>query len=145
MNVSEVGFLISKIHQLSGRIFNKLLKDNDIEFNSAQGRILFVLWKTDEIPIKELSNKTLLGKSTLTSMLDRLEEQGHITRLSSKEDRRATIIKLTEENKRQKEKYGLVSRQMSDFYYTGFTPEEIQDFEAYLNRVQENLRKLRKS
>ena len=47
MKRSEGGFLVSKIHQLSRRIFNKLLKEQGITFNSAQGRILFVLWKKD--------------------------------------------------------------------------------------------------
>jgi DNA-binding MarR family transcriptional regulator len=61
---SEGGFLVSKVHQLSGRIFNRLLRENGIEFNSAQGRILFALWQGDGIPIRELSEKTRLSKSS---------------------------------------------------------------------------------
>jgi DNA-binding MarR family transcriptional regulator len=91
---SEGGFLLSKVHQLMGRVFNRLLREHGIEFNSAQGRILFVLWKGDGIPITELAEETMLGKSTLTSMLDRLEEAGHIRRERSPEDRRVTLIRL---------------------------------------------------
>lgn len=77
----EGGFLIAKIHQLSGRIFAKIMKKSGIdEINPAQGRILFVLWNKDEIPISELSKKTMLSKSTLTSMLDRLEKAGYVIR-----------------------------------------------------------------
>jgi len=73
------GFLISKIHRLSGRIFTKLLKEYNIgEINRAQGRIMFPLWKEDGISINELSQKTALSKTSLTSMLDRLEKAGHI-------------------------------------------------------------------
>jgi hypothetical protein len=40
------GFLISQIHQLKGRVFEKMLKDIGLEaFNGAQGRILYVLWE----------------------------------------------------------------------------------------------------
>ena len=136
---SEGGFLVSKVHQLSGRIFNRLLRENGIEFNSAQGRILFVLWQGDGIPIKELSERTRLSKSTLTSMLDRLEASGHITRESSAEDRRAVLVSLTEENRLQRGLYDRVSEEMTGLFYEGFTPEEVEEFEGYLRRILENL------
>ena len=72
------GFLIARIHQLAGRIFTRKLKEYNIEINPAQGRMMFVLWREGEIPINELAKKTSLGKSTLTSMLDRLEASGFI-------------------------------------------------------------------
>lgn len=141
MRRSEGGFLVSKIHQLSGRIFNRLLREQGIDFNSAQGRILFVLWDKDRIPIKELSERTQLSKSTLTSMLDRLEGTGHIVREPSGEDRRVILVKLTEENRRQKDRYDQVSREMTELYYDGFTREEVEMFEGYLRRVLVNLQK----
>ncbi len=91
------GFLISKIKQIQGRVFERMLDENGIsEFNGAQGRILFVLWETDDIPISMLSEQTGLAKTTLTSMLDRLERSGHILRLPDPDDRRAVRICLTE-------------------------------------------------
>jgi len=142
MRRGEGGFLVSKIHQLSGRIFNRLLREQGIDFNSAQGRILFVLWERDGIPIKELSEKTQLSKSTLTSMLDRLEGAGHIVREPSSDDRRVILVKLTEENRRQKDRYDQVSREMTDLYYDGFAWEEVEEFEGYLRRVLVNLQKV---
>jgi len=136
---SEGGFLISKIHQLSGRIFNRLLKEHGIEFNSAQGRILFVLWEKDGIPIRELSDKTRLSKSTLTSMLDRLEGTGHIAREPSGEDRRVILVRLAEENRRHRRLYDQVSEEMTGLFYEGFAWEEITEFEGYLRRILDNL------
>jgi len=47
---SRGGFYISQIKQIQGRIFEKLLKANDIDgFNGAQGRIFFVLWQEDQL------------------------------------------------------------------------------------------------
>ena len=77
--VSETngGFLISQINKVSGRIFEKLLSNAGVDaFNGAQGRILYVLWKQDNIPIIKLSKKTGLAKTTLTSMLDLMENAG---------------------------------------------------------------------
>jgi DNA-binding MarR family transcriptional regulator len=135
----EGGFLIAKIHQLSGRIFAKKLKEYDIEINPAQGRIMFVLWREDEIPIHELARKTSLGKSTLTSMLDRLEEMGFIIRVPTKQDRRKILIKRTEKDKSFQELYIQVSQDMTTLYYNGFNASEIDQFEAYLRRIFNNL------
>ena len=82
------GVLISQIKQIQGRIFGKLLTEAGVdEFNGAQGRILYVLWQQENLPIVELSRRTGLAKTTLTSMLDRMEGLGHITRCFDPKDR----------------------------------------------------------
>ena len=137
---SEGGFLMAKIHQLSGRIFTKLLKKHKInEINPAQGRIMFVLWQTDNISINELAKQTSLGKSTLTSMLDRLEESGYVKRIPSKDDRRKTMIQRTEKDKSFQDLYVKVSKEMHDVYLKGFTDSETRQFETYLKRIFDNL------
>ncbi len=137
--ITQGGFLISKIHQLSGRIFARMLKEHQIEINPAQGRILFALWQNDHISIQELAQKTALGKSTLTRMLDRMQAEGHIIRLFPEEDRRKVFINLTEENKKMKTAYEDVSSEMSEIFYDGFSEEEIRQFENQLNRILKNL------
>ena len=136
---SQGGFLIAKIHQLSGRIFTKLLKKHQIEINPAQGRIMFVLWRDDNIPIQELAKKTSLSKTTLTSMLDRLEIMGYITRVPSNEDRRKICIKLTEKDKSLHEKYRQVSLEMTELFYQGLSNDEIDLFEKQLEKTYKNL------
>lgn len=136
------GYLISKIHQLSGRVFAKKLKSYKIDqINPAQGRILFALWQQDNIPIQQLSSKTALSKSTLTRMLDRLEETGHIKRSFPDDDRRKVLIQLTEQDRKMKQTYEEVSKDMVDLFYKGFSDNEIIEFEKYLDRVYNNLLK----
>ncbi len=140
MKRTQGGYLISKIHQVSGRTFTKILKEAKItDINPAQGRILFSLWKRDDVPITELVKGTLLHKSTLTKMLDRLEQTGHILRAPSNKDRRIIHIKLTEKNKRLQKKYDKVSDRMRDIYYKGFTQAEMRQLNDLLSRVLDNL------
>ena len=133
------GFLISKIHRLSGRIFARMLREHGIEINPAQGRILFVLWQKDGLSISELAKRSSLGKSTLTSMLDRLEEAGYILREHSVEDRRAILVKRTAKDRAAQAAYERVSSAMTALYYTGFTDTEIDRFEEMLGRILDNL------
>ncbi|MCP4544647.1 MAG: MarR family transcriptional regulator [Chloroflexi bacterium] len=137
--VRRGGFLISKIHHLSGRIFARKLKEYQVEINPAQGRIMFVLWQEPGIAISDLAKKTSLGKSTLTSMLDRLEEMGYVTRVRSKEDRRRIMIQRTEKDKSWQDTYAQVSQDMDALYYDGFSESQIDEFEQYLERLLDNL------
>ncbi|MFH1513398.1 MAG: MarR family transcriptional regulator [Bacillota bacterium] len=134
------GFLISQIKQVSGRIFEKLLAQAGVNaFNGAQGRILYVLWQLDGIPIVELSKKTGLAKTTLTSMLDRMEQAGLLRRAYDPADRRQIRISLTGQARLLRGGYDAVSRAMSAVYYAGFTDEEIITFETTLRRILKNL------
>ncbi|MDE5892584.1 MAG: MarR family transcriptional regulator [Acetatifactor sp.] len=134
------GFLISQIKQIQGRIFSRLLVEAKIEeFNGAQGRILYVLWQEDNLPIVELAKRTGLAKTTLTGMLDRMESQGHVVRCCDTKDRRQIRIRLTEQAQRLEEKYGQVSDEMSRLFYKGFADEEIKALENGLERILRNL------
>ncbi|MBB6481772.1 MarR family winged helix-turn-helix transcriptional regulator [Spirochaeta isovalerica] len=134
------GILLSKVHQLSGRIFNRLLKDSRFdELNGAQGRILFVLWEQDDIPITDLAKKSMLTKSTLTAMLDKLETTGFIRRVSDPSDRRKIRIQRTGKDRDFQKLFTRVSEDMTGIWYDGFSNEEVESFETYLQRVLDNL------
>jgi len=130
---------MAKIRQVGGRISERILKQHGIEINSAQGRIMFVLWQNDGISINELAKKTHLKKSTLTSMLDRLEKMGYIKRQRSKKDRRKILIKRTEKDRTMEKKYVEVSEEMTRLYYKGFSESQIVHFEKDLEQILNNL------
>lgn len=133
------GFLITKIKHLSGRIFARMLREQEIEINPSQGRIMFVLWQEDALPITELAKRTGLGKSTLTSMLDRLETAGFLVRERSETDRRTILVKRTAKDRAFQARYEEVSKEMGDIYYAGLSKQEIRQFEETLRKILANL------
>ncbi len=139
MSQREGGFLITQIHHLGRRVFTELLKKHDMEIGPGQGRILFALWQKDNVPVKDLTKRTLLRKSTLSELLDNLEAAGHIKRVQSDEDRRKTLIRLTDKTRKLQTTYFKLSADMTDIFYKGFAPEEIDELESYLHRILENL------
>jgi mobile rSAM pair MarR family regulator len=140
------GFLITKIKQLGDRIFEKVLSAKNIDaFNGPQGRILYVLWQEDGVPIKIVSEKSGLAITSLTTMLERMEKQGLIQRVQSEKDKRKTLLHLTEKARSLKNDYDSVSDQMNQIYYKGFADDEITQFENYLNRIRLNLEEWQES
>ena len=143
---SNGGFLVTKIKQLGDRIFEKVLTEKGIDaFNGAQGRILYVLWQQDGVPIKTVSDSCGLAITSLTTMLERMERQGLIRREADVKDKRKTLLFLTEKAKALKDDYDDVSAQMGALYYKGFSDDEVRQFEGYLQRIQQNLEEKLKS
>lgn len=136
---SQSGFLMAKIRQVSERIFVRMLKEYGIEINPAQGRIMFALWQKDGIAINELVQKTKLEKSTLTSMLDRLEEMGYIKRQRCRKDRRKVLIYRTKKDKAMENKYVEISQELTRLFYKGFSESQIDHFEQDLEQILDNL------
>lgn len=127
-------------------MFERLLQECGVEeFNGPQGRILYVLWQKDGVPIVELSQKTGLAKNTLTAMLGRMEENGLIARRTSKRDRRQSLIALTDKARGLQTKYDEVSQQMNRLFFSGFGETEIKELEGYLDRIVKNLERSEKN
>ncbi len=135
------GFYITQIKQLQDRIFDRLLFENGIEISGGQGRILFILWKTNNLTISEISEKTSLAKNTVSVVINGMVNKGIVERNINPENRRQTIVSLTEYAKSLQTKYEIVSQQMNLLFYQGFSEDDQKQFEHYLARILETLTK----
>ena len=134
------GFFVSRVHQLCGRVFEKLLKDSGVEaFNGAQGRILYVLWEYGQMSMVDISKNTSLAKTTLTSMIDRMEASGLVTRTYDARDRRQILVSITKKAQKYRDRYNEISDQMNAIFYNGFSEKEIKTLEKGLARIIRNL------
>lgn len=133
------GFYITQIKQLQDRIFERLLLENGIEISGGQGRILFILWKTDNLTISEISEQTSLAKNTVSVVINGMVNKGIVERNINSANRRQTIVSLTEYAKSLQDRYEAVSWQMNALFYRGFSEKEREQFEQYLVRILETL------
>ncbi|MDE6815139.1 MAG: MarR family winged helix-turn-helix transcriptional regulator, partial [Lachnospiraceae bacterium] len=115
------------------------LRENGIEISGGQGRILFVLWKNDNLTVSEISRKTSLAKNTVSIVVDGMVHKGIVEREINPENRRQTIISLTEYARTLRAKYEQVSQQMNHLFYQGFSEEERVEFERCLARILDTL------
>jgi len=68
-----------------------------IDLTPPQFDVLATLGNTPGMSCKELSEKTLITKGTLTGVVDRLIEKGMVVRTVQEHDRRSVMIALTEQ------------------------------------------------
>lgn len=59
--------------------------------------VLEALLHKGPLPVKAIGEKVLLTSGSMTAAIDRLEERGLVARGSAPDDRRSTIVRLTDE------------------------------------------------
>ena len=141
MNKHYGGTLISQIKQLQDRVFNKILKEEGIyEFNGQQGRILFSLWKDEKLSLIELSKRTSLAKTTLSTMIDRMRKNGLVVVEESKEDKRNLVIYLSDKTLALEDKINNATKRITDIFYKDFSEKEANELDRLLIKIKENLK-----
>ncbi len=130
------GFLISKIKYLNDRVFEKILAEEGVEaFNGTQGRILYILWDKDKVPIKIISKETGLAITSLTTILENMENDGLIVRIKDENDKRQTMISLTKKARNLSKNFNNVSKKMNKIFYKDFTKEQINVMEEGIEKI----------
>lgn len=72
---------------------------DELGLTYPQYLVLLVLWETDSVNLKTLSEKLYLQSNTLTPLLKRMQEMGLIDRVRSQQDERSVVISLTPKGK----------------------------------------------
>ncbi len=75
--------------------------------------VMMVLWEKKSINVGQLGETLRLDAGTLTPLLKRLEKAGYVTRKKSSKDERVTVISLTSEGDKLKEKCKDIPLQMA--------------------------------
>ncbi len=77
---------------------SRLLRSQGL--TTCQADVLFTLGNTSGMSFKELGERTLITKGTLTGVVDRMAAKGLVVRRPSPEDGRSTIALLTRKGER---------------------------------------------
>lgn len=134
---------ISRIHH---KIYYKMLHSNfEDNYPMIKGLtplemgVLGVLSEFPNAMLKEITQRLAVPKSTLTSVIDRLERRGYINRAISKTDRRSFELLLTEDGKCAQQQH-IESEQAAYKKLAGAldTREEVAELIKLLEKIAEN-------
>lgn len=65
----------------------------------AQFSVLQALYAGPALSFKQLGEQTLITKGSLTGVVDRLEQKGLARRVASRQDRRSSLVDLTDDGR----------------------------------------------
>jgi DNA-binding MarR family transcriptional regulator len=88
---------IRKIGRKFDRLQGHLVQSTNL--TPPQYFIMEILWKNDNIAFKDIAAACCCTRSTITGIIDTLEEKGLVTRTPNTQDRRSQLVQLTETGK----------------------------------------------
>lgn len=137
---------IDKLRCIHHAVYYKMLHNNfEDNFPKIKGLthleigVLRVISENPGAMLIEISKKLAIPKSTLTSVVDRLERRGYVNRTISKKDRRSFELLLTEDGKCAQQQH-IESEKMIYKKIAGAfdAPEELSTFIELLQKVVEH-------
>jgi len=139
MKTDDAVSKISRIRDLANQVIvNELEKRGHIGLVSSHGGILVALLFSGEMTRTEISNKINRERSTVTTLLKKLEKLGYIRSRTNEHDARSTIISLSEKGALMKNDFIEISERLFEIQYSNMNNEQIQFFQEGLETIYQN-------
>ena len=97
--------------------------------------IIATLGNTEGMTFKQLGEKTLITKGTLTGVVDRLESRKIVRRVASTTDGRSQLVQLTPEGEKLFSRIFPVHLNYLGKAFADINPDELQQAQAQLARL----------
>ncbi len=132
--------LVDCLCYLTGKVFRNMLACygpfiKDYNLTVSQLFLLLALYEKDASTPQELSSKLALNSSTLTGILDRLENKGLIKREVNTHDRRSIIITLTNQAKEIKDALWNIYEKVNGELRSALSHEEIEELYKIMTKL----------
>ena len=104
-----------------------------VKVTPTQTGILFLLKRKNGMTMTELSQVLAADNSTMTGLVDRLEKSGFVVREASPTDRRALLVRITQEGIDEINRAQPIIKRVNEEISSGFSEGEIAAFKKVLN------------
>jgi len=135
----QVGFLLSRATWAMNNSVNRMLRENGLaDISVAYFAVLHALWEMDGLSISDLGERVQLEKSTMTSLIDRMEAAGLVRRDDHPTDRRAYRICITARGRELEEKLDQVVTEAYNHLTRGIPEKDLQTAIEVLKGIMSN-------
>ncbi|MBQ8673841.1 MAG: MarR family transcriptional regulator [Bacteroides sp.] len=127
--------LNGKVSAAINRKLSRNFRNEGLDITPEQWTLLIYLWKKDGLTQQELCNATFRDKPSMTRLIDNMERQHLVVRISDKRDRRTNLIYLTKDGKELEERAFVIASQTVREALEGVTPKELAEGQELLKKV----------
>ncbi len=124
-----------KVSAAINRKLYRNFRQDGIEITPEQWTVLIFLWKQDGVTQQELCNATFKDKPSMTRLIDNMERQHLVVRISDKRDRRINLIHLTKDGKGLEERAFLIAKQTLKEALCDITIDELRVSQEVLRKI----------
>jgi len=142
MKINERNFLygLTAIRQrLFAFLEDEMAKGGIADIPPSFGDVLFVLDRRGPQMLQEIARHTMKDKSTVSSVVKRLEAAGYVTKEKGEGDARFVKVALTAKAKRVKASMRGISKKMNNRLFRGLSAGEREKLFGLMGRIHDNL------
>ena len=134
--IMEIMGLIRQIHIRMSRYYLKMLNEYDMTIQHYTLLLLPIYQGT--LRMNEIASKLAVTNPAVTNLVDQLEQKGLIKRLSCEEDRRVTLIEITDEGRSLVEKIQEISLALFSRTFAAFDTDTRAKLKTFFTKFLEN-------
>lgn len=134
----DTAILLSQASALLARAGGRVLAPWHVTWPQALS-LLVLAEERSPISATKLVERLGLGRTAMTSVVDRLERSGWVQRRPSPVDRRTADLVLTEAGRTLAEQVQPALGSLADSHFAGFKPRELERLSGDLNRLRMGL------
>ena len=132
--------LNGKVSLAINRKLTKNFRQKGIDITPEQWTVLLFLWDKDGVTQQELCNATFKDKPGITRLIDTMEQQHLVVRISDKSDRRINLVYLTKDGRALEEIARPVANQTLMEALRGVKLEEVKLGQELLRKIFFNIK-----
>jgi len=136
----SVGFLLRRASVANYFHFRNLFSKANSVVTPEQWMVLVNLWIKDGLSQTELAKQSQKERTSLIRVLNNMERNNLIVRVSDKTDKRNKLIYLTNFAKSIEEESYTLAKQNNRDAVKGINKDELEIFKSVINKIYHNLK-----
>ena len=138
-NIDNTISLIATARAGANAYIKRELKKHGLhELVPTHGNIIFALLTNDQMTMKDLAKVIRRDKSTVTTLVSKLESLGYVERLTWPDDNRVSLVRLTEKGQQLREPFAAISKGLTETGLRGFSLSEKEHLSKSLQKIIRN-------
>ncbi|SFS38099.1 MarR family winged helix-turn-helix transcriptional regulator [Saccharopolyspora flava] len=126
---------VMRVQQILQSAVDNALRPHNLTFARYEALVLLSFSKRGSLPMRVMGDRLQLHPTSVTNIVDRLEQDGLVRRVPHPTDRRTTLVEITDEGRNLMEKATDAVNQI-DFGLGGITERQTQQLTELLGKVR---------
>jgi len=126
---------IMRAQQIVLHAVDEALRPHELTFARYEALVLLAFSRQGSLPLGKMGERLMIHPTSVTNIVDRLEQQGLVTRVRHPTDRRTTLCQITASGREVVEAATAAVTQV-DFGIVGLSERQIENLTAMIGRIR---------
>ena len=142
MPTDHIGFQIRTLSNLISRKINQMVSEEEENLTANQSWVLdyLTLHQEQDIMQRDIEKKFSIRRSTASHMLQLMEKNGYIRRISAPDDARMKKLIITEKGIEAQRRMKDRLCRFEDLFQSNITPEDLQYLKKLFKQLEEKIK-----